>query len=139
MLQIEALSVATSSDIVAVRHAVRRQAVKINLSLVDQTKIVTAASELARNMLIYGGGGEVTLEVLQNGVRQGLRVCFVDTGPGIPDIDLALRDGFTSGTGMGLGLGGAKRLVNEFSLESAPGKGTRVTIPAGDECHFASI
>ena len=128
MLQIEALSVATSGDIVAVRHAVRRQAVKINLSLVDQTKIVTAASELARNMLIYGGGGEVTLEVLQNGVRQGLRVCFVDTGPGIPDIDLALRDGFTSGTGMGLGLGGAKRLVNEFSLESAPGKGTRVTI-----------
>ena len=128
MLQIEALSVATSSDIVAVRHAVRRQAVKINLSLVDQTKIVTAASELARNMLIYGGGGEVTLEVLKNGVRQGLRVCFVDTGPGIPDIDLALRDGFTSGTGMGLGLGGAKRLVNEFSLESAPGKGTRVTI-----------
>ena len=128
MLQIEALSVATSSDIVAVRHAVRRQAVKINLSLVDQTKIVTAASELARNMLIYGGGGEVTLEVLQNGVRQGLRACFVDTGPGIPDIDLALRDGFTSGTGMGLGLGGAKRLVNEFSLESAPGKGTRVTI-----------
>jgi serine/threonine-protein kinase RsbT len=128
VLQIEVLSVAASSDIVAVRHAVRRQAVKINLSLVDQTKIVTAASELARNMLIYGGGGEVTLEVLQNGVRQGLRVCFVDTGPGIPDIDLALRDGFTSGTGMGLGLGGAKRLVNEFSLQSTPGKGTRVTI-----------
>jgi serine/threonine-protein kinase RsbT len=128
VLQIEVLSVAASSDIVAVRHAVRRQAVKINLSLVDQTKIVTAASELARNMLIYGGGGEVTLEVLQNGVRQGLRVCFVDTGPGIPDIDLALRDGFTSGSGMGLGLGGAKRLVNEFSLQSAPGKGTRVTI-----------
>jgi serine/threonine-protein kinase RsbT len=128
VLQIEVLSVAASSDIVAVRHAVRRQAVKINLSLVDQTKIVTAASELARNMLIYGGGGEVTLGVLQNGVRQGLRVCFVDTGPGIPDIDLALRDGFTSGTGMGLGLGGAKRLVNEFSLQSTPGKGTRVTI-----------
>ena len=128
MLQIENLSVVVSGDIVAVRHAVRRQAVKINLSLVDQTKIVTAASELARNMLIYGGGGEVTLEVLQNGVRQGLRVCFVDTGPGIPDIDLALRDGFTTGSGMGLGLGGAKRLVNEFSLQSAPGKGTRVTI-----------
>jgi serine/threonine-protein kinase RsbT len=108
--------------------AVRRQAVKINLSLVDQTKIVTAASELARNMLIYGGGGEVTLEVLQEGVRHGLRVHFVDDGPGIPDIDLALRDGFTSGHGMGLGLGGAKRLVNEFNLESAPGKGTRVTI-----------
>ena len=128
MLKAEKISVAVSGDIVAVRHAVRRQAVKINLSLVDQTKIVTAASELARNMLIYGGGGEVTLEVLQEGVRHGLRVHFVDDGPGIPDIDLALRDGFTSGKGMGLGLGGAKRLVNEFNLESAPGKGTRVTI-----------
>jgi serine/threonine-protein kinase RsbT len=128
MLKTEIISVTTSGDIVAVRHAVRRQAVKINLSLVDQTKIVTAASELARNMLIYGGGGEVTLEVLQEGVRHGLRVHFVDDGPGIPDIDLALRDGFTSGHGMGLGLGGAKRLVNEFNLESAPGKGTRVTI-----------
>ena len=128
MLKTESISVTTSRDIVAVRHAVRRQAVKINLSLVDQTKIVTAASELARNMLIYGGGGEVTLEVLQEGVRHGLRVHFVDDGPGIPDIDLALRDGFTSGHGMGLGLGGAKHLVNEFNLESAPGKGTRVTI-----------
>ena len=128
MLKTETISVAASGDIVAVRHAVRRQAVKVNLSLVDQTKIVTAASELARNMLIYGGGGEVTLEVLQEGVRHGLRVHFVDDGPGIPDIDLALRDGFTSGHGMGLGLGGAKRLVNEFNLESAPGKGTRVTI-----------
>jgi serine/threonine-protein kinase RsbT len=128
MLKTEIISVTTSGDIVAVRHAVRRQAVKINLSLVDQTKIVTAASELARNMLIYGGGGEVTLEALQEGVRHGLRVHFVDDGPGIPDIDLALRDGFTSGHGMGLGLGGAKRLVNEFNLESAPGKGTRVTI-----------
>ena len=128
MLNTEIISVTTSGDIVAVRHAVRRQAVKINLSLVDQTKIVTAASELARNMLIYGGGGEVTLEVLQEGVRHGLRVHFVDDGPGIPNIDLALRDGFTSGHGMGLGLGGAKRLVNEFNLESAPGKGTRVTI-----------
>ena len=128
MLKTEIISVTTSGDIVAVRHAVRRQAVKINLSLVDQTKIVTAASELARNLLIYGGGGEVTLEVLQEGVRHGLRVHFVDDGPGIPDIDLALRDGFTSGHGMGLGLGGAKRLVNEFNIESAPGKGTRVTI-----------
>jgi serine/threonine-protein kinase RsbT len=128
VLKVEKISVAASADIVAVRHAVRREAVKINLSLVDQTKIVTAASELARNMLIYGGGGEVTLDVLQEGVRHGLRVHFVDDGPGIPDIDLALRDGFTSGKGMGLGLGGAKRLVNEFKLESAPGKGTRVTI-----------
>ena len=128
MLKAEIISVAASGDIVAVRHAVRRQAVKINLSLVDQTKIVTAASELARNMLIYGGGGEVALELLQDGVRHGLRVHFVDTGPGIPDIELALRDGFTTGKGMGLGLGGAKRLVNQFNIESAPGKGTRVTI-----------
>ena len=124
----ETISVAASGDIVAVRHAVRRQAVNINLSLVDQTKIVTAASELARNMLIYAGGGEVTLEVIQDGVRRGVRAHFVDAGPGIPNVDLALRDGFTTGTGMGLGLGGAKRLVNEFDIESQPGKGTRVTI-----------
>src|SRR5580704_20202 len=128
VLKTEIISVAASGDIVAVRHAVRQQAVKINLSLVDQTKIVTAASELARNMLVYGGGGEVTLEVLQEGVRHGLRAHFVDDGPGIPDIELALRDGFTSGNGMGLDLGGAKRLVNDFEIESTPGKGTRVTI-----------
>jgi serine/threonine-protein kinase RsbT len=124
----ETISVADSGDIVAVRQAVRRQAVTINLSLVDQTKIVTAASELARNMVLYGGGGEVTLELLEDGVRRGLRVQFTDSGPGIPDIDLAMRDGFTTGRGMGLGLGGAKRLVNEFKIESAPGKGTSVTI-----------
>jgi len=128
VLQTETICVAASGDIVAVRHAVRRQAVNIKLSLVDQTKIVTAASELARNMLIYGGGGEVTLEVLREGVRHGLRAHFVDAGPGIPDVNLALRDGFTTGNGMGLGLGGAKRLVNEFSIESTVGKGTRVTI-----------
>jgi serine/threonine-protein kinase RsbT len=128
VLKTEIITVAVSGDIVAVRHAVRRQAVKINLSLVDQTKIVTAASELARNMLIHGGGGEVTLEVLQQGIRHGLRAHFVDAGPGIPDVNLALRDGFTTGSGMGLGLGGAKRLVNEFDIESEPGKGTRVTI-----------
>jgi serine/threonine-protein kinase RsbT len=128
VLQTETICVAASGDIVAVRHAVRRQAVRIKLSLVDQTKIVTAASELARNMLIYGGGGEVTLEVLQEGVRYGLRAHFVDAGPGIPDLNLALRDGFTTGNGMGLGLGGAKRLVNDFSIESTVGKGTRVTI-----------
>ena len=124
----ETVSVAAASDIVAVRHAVRRRAVEIRLSLVDQTKIVTAASELARNMLVYAGGGKVTLEVLHEGVRQGLRAHFVDTGPGISDLDLALRDGFTTGHGMGLGLGGAKRLVNEFDIESAPGIGTRVSI-----------
>ena len=124
----ESISVADSADIVAVRHAVRREAVKIKLSLVDQTKIVTAASELARNMLVYGGGGKVTLEILQEGARNGLRAHFVDAGPGIPNLELALRDGFTTGSGMGLGLGGAKRLVNEFNIESAPGKGTHVTI-----------
>jgi serine/threonine-protein kinase RsbT len=124
----ESISVADSADIVAVRHAVRRQAVKISLSLVDQTKIVTAASELARNMLVYGGGGKVTLEILREGARNGLRAHFVDAGPGIPNLELALRDGFTTGSGMGLGLGGAKRLVNEFNIESAPGKGTHVTI-----------
>ena len=128
MVYTETISVADSGDIVAVRHAVRRQAIEINLSLVDQTKIVTAASELARNMLLYGGGGKVTLEPLQEGVRRGLRAQFIDAGPGIPDVDLAMRDGFTTGNGMGLGLGGAKRLVSEFSIESAPGKGTRVTI-----------
>jgi serine/threonine-protein kinase RsbT len=128
VVKTETISVAHSADIVAVRHAVRRQAVDIKLSLVDQTKIVTAASELARNMLLYGGGGEVTLELLQEGARRGLRAHFVDAGPGIPNVDLAMRDGFTTGKGMGLGLGGAKRLVNEFSIESAPGNGTRVTI-----------
>jgi serine/threonine-protein kinase RsbT len=111
-----------------VRHAVRRHALSINLSLVDQTKLVTASSELARNLLIYGGGGEVVLELLKEGNRRGLRVKFIDAGPGIPDIEQAMRDGFTSGNGMGLGLGGAKRLVNEFDIKSAPGKGTCVTI-----------
>jgi len=124
----ETIAVVDPKDIVTVRHAVRRQAVKIKLSLVDQTKIVTAASELARNMFVYAGGGEVTLEVLQEDARHGLRAHFVDKGPGIPDIDRALRDGFTTGSGMGLGLGGAKRLVNEFSIESKPAQGTHVTI-----------
>ena len=128
MVKLESIPVVEPKDVVAVRHAVRRQAVKINLSLVDQTKIVTAASELARNMLIYGGGGEVTLEILEQDPRRGLRATFIDKGPGIPDISLALRDGFTTGDGMGLGLGGARRLVNEFKIESAPGEGTRVTI-----------
>jgi serine/threonine-protein kinase RsbT len=124
----ETISVAESADIIAVRRAVRQQAIKINLSLVDQTKMVTAASELARNMLLYGGGGKVILESLQEGARRGLRAHFIDAGPGIPDLDLAMRDGFTTGNGLGLGLGGAKRLVNEFRIESAPGKGTCVTI-----------
>lgn len=124
----ERIPVNAEADVVIVRQAVRRQAVDIKLSLVDQTKIVTAASELARNLLIYGGGGEVVIDVLQNGSRTGLQILFADTGPGIPDIDLALKDGYTSGSGMGLGLGGAKRLVNEFELVSKPGEGTQVTI-----------
>jgi serine/threonine-protein kinase RsbT len=128
VLKTETIYVVASADIVAVRHAVRRHAVEIKMSLVDQTKIVTATSELARNMLLYAGGGEVTLEVLQLGARHGLRAHFVDTGPGIPNVDLALRDGFTTGNGMGLGLGGAKRLVNEFAIDSTPGKGTRVSV-----------
>ena len=127
-LKVEKVAVTAEPHIVAVRQAVRRLAVEIKLSLVDQTKIVTAASELARNLLVYGGGGEVTLEVLNAGSRHGLRVSFVDRGPGIADIDLALRDGYTSGSGMGLGLGGARRLVNEFDIQSKPGEGTQVTI-----------
>ena len=124
----ETLAVTTEPHIVAVRQAVRRWALEIKLSLVDQTKVVTAASELARNLLIYGGGGEVRLEILREGMKSGLRVHFVDKGPGIADIQLALRDGYTSGSGMGLGLGGAKRLVNEFDIQSAPGEGTHITI-----------
>jgi serine/threonine-protein kinase RsbT len=124
----ERLEVTEERHIVAVRQAVRKLALEIKLSLVDQTKVITAASELARNLLIYGGGGEVVLEQLRDGSRMGVRVHFIDQGPGIPDIELALRDGYTSGGGMGLGLGGAKRLVNEFDLVSEPGKGTHITI-----------
>lgn len=116
------------SDVVKVRQQVRTIAVEIGLSLVDQTKVVTAASELGRNLLIYGGGGEVILDLVTDNIRRGVRVAFVDEGPGIADLEQALRDGFTSGSGMGLGLGGAKRLVNEFDLVSKPGEGTRVTI-----------
>lgn len=128
ILKTERLDVTEEQHIVAVRQAVRRLALEIKLSLVDQTKIVTAASELARNLLIYGGGGEVILKTLSAGARNGLRVDFIDEGPGIEDLELALRDGYTSGGGMGLGLGGAKRLVNEFEINSAPGQGTRIGI-----------
>jgi serine/threonine-protein kinase RsbT len=128
ILKTEKIAVSSEEHVVVVRQATRRLALEIQLSLVDQTKIVTAASELARNLLIYGGGGDTILEVLQENLRKGLRLHFVDQGPGIPDLELALRDGYTSGNGMGLGLGGAKRLVNEFDLKSAPGEGTHVTI-----------
>ena len=124
----EMVPVRAEQDIVTVRQKVRQWAVALKFSLVDQTKVITAASELARNLLIYGGGGEVTLLQVQNGPRAGLRIEFVDHGPGIPDVAEALRDGFTSGSGMGLGLGGAKRLVNEFEIESKVGEGTRVCI-----------
>jgi serine/threonine-protein kinase RsbT len=115
-------------DVVFSRQAVRSWAVELGFSLVDQTKIVTAASELARNTVVYGGGGTMRLQALEDGPRRGLRLIFEDQGPGIPDIDQALRDGFTSGGGLGLGLGGARRLVNEFAIESQPGQGTRITV-----------
>lgn len=122
------MTIQCSQDVVLVRQAVRQFAVKLGFSLVDQTKIVTAASEIARNTLDYGGGGTVKVEVLQEGMRQGLRLVFEDSGPGIPDIDLALKDGYTTGGGLGMGLSGAKRLMNEFSIVSHVGEGTCVTI-----------
>ena len=115
-------------DVVLARQAVRSWAVELGFSLVDQTKIVTAASELARNTVVYGGGGAMRMQALEDGARRGLRLVFEDQGPGIPDIEQALRDGFTSGGGLGLGLGGARRLVNEFQIESQPGQGTRITV-----------
>ena len=124
----ETRPIRSAEDVVAVRRAVREGSIAAGFSLVDQTKIVTAASELARNALTYGGGGTLTLELLNDGAKRGLRLVFEDQGPGIADVELALRDGFTTGGGLGLGLGGARRLVNEFSIESAPGKGTRVAV-----------
>jgi serine/threonine-protein kinase RsbT len=118
----------SSEDVVRVRQLTRQRAVSQGFSLVDQTKLVTAASELARNTLEYGGGGEVTVEVLNDGARKGVRLIFSDKGPGIVDIDLALKDGYTTGNGLGLGLSGARRLSNEFSIDSKPGEGTRVAI-----------
>lgn len=122
----ETLPIRTSSDVVLVRQKVRTWAAELRFSLVDQTKIVTAASELARNTLEHGKGGEVRLELLERPARLGLRLVFEDRGPGIPDIALALKEGYTTGHGLGLGLGGAKRLVNEFEIESTPGQGTRI-------------
>ena len=121
------LAVKTPDDIVRARQTVRSWAVEMRFSLVDQTKIVTAASELARNMQVYGGGGKLLLEVVDSGNRQGLRMTFADEGPGIPDLELAMKDGYSTGDGMGLGLSGAKRLMNEFAVESRVGEGTSVT------------
>mgnify|MGYP003581349881 CR=1 FL=1 len=124
----DAVLIRTTEDVVKVRQIVRSKAAEIGLGIVDQTKIVTAASELARNTLDYGGGGEMQVNLLVEGGRKGLRLTFQDEGPGIADVEQAMSDGFTSGGGLGLGLGGATRLSNEFKIESAPGKGTRVTI-----------
>lgn len=120
--------VQTAEDVVAVRQAVRHRAVELGFNLVDQTKIVTAASELARNTLQYGGGGTVLIEGLDENGRRGLRLTFADKGPGIPDIALAMKDGYTTGGGLGLGLSGARRLSSDFHIESRLGEGTRVTI-----------
>jgi serine/threonine-protein kinase RsbT len=124
----ESVAIATDADIVRVRQRVRDTAVSLGFSLVDQTKLVTAASELARNALVYGLGGTVRIETLLNERRTGLRLTFEDHGPGIPDTALALTDGYTTGTGLGLGLSGARRLSHDFELVSKPGEGTRVTI-----------
>ena len=115
-------------DVLTVRQLVRQKAVEVGFNLVDQTKLVTAASELARNAVQYGGGGSVTVEPLAEGARRGLRVVFTDHGPGIADIDLAMKDGYSTGGGLGLGLGGARRLSNDFDIVSSPESGTRVTI-----------
>lgn len=124
----ETVSITSSSDIVKVRQRVREWAISLGFSLVEQTKMVTAASELARNALEHGGGGTARLQITNNESRRGLKVTFADEGPGIADLEQALKDGFSTGSGMGLGLGGAKRLVNDFEIDSAPGRGTKVMI-----------
>jgi len=128
VVRTEAVELRSSADVVSVRQLVRTWAIEAGFTLVDQTKIVTAASELARNTIDYGGGGVARLELLTEGARRGLRVAFEDQGPGIPDIQKALTDHYTTGNGLGLGLGGAKRLVNEFNINSRAGEGTRVVI-----------
>lgn len=128
VLKSEALPLRSSDEIVPARQMVRQWAVELGFNLVEQTKVVTAASELARNTVIHGGGGSVLLEVLDEPPRRGLRLTFTDEGPGIPEIALALKDGFTTGSGLGLGLGGSRRLSHEFAIQSTPGHGTTVTI-----------
>lgn len=122
------LQLRSEQDIVRARQAVRKVAQERRFSLVDQTKLVTAASELARNTLTHGGGGTLTVKILEDGSRVGVRLQFDDAGPGIPDLAQAMTDGWTSGNGLGLGLSGAKRLCNEFEIDSQPGRGTRVVI-----------
>ncbi len=127
-LRAESLPLNASEHVVNVRQAVRQRAIEIGFSLVDQTKIVTAASELARNTIQHGGGGHATVEVVSDGVRRGLRLVFEDSGPGIADLPQAMKDGYSTAGGLGLGLSGAKRLSNEFAITSTPGSGTRVVI-----------
>jgi serine/threonine-protein kinase RsbT len=124
----DSLEIRSSNDVVLVRQATRKWTTELGFSLVDQTKMITAASELARNTIDYGGGGTVLLEVVVAGIRKGLRLTFEDRGPGIADLELALTDGYTTGQGLGLGLSGSKRLVNEFEISSRLGEGTRVMI-----------
>lgn len=124
----ETIPVRTSEDVVRVRREVRERAVAMGFGLVDQTKLVTAASEIARNTLDYGGGGELRIECLRDGNRRGLRLSFSDQGPGIPDIERAMTDGYTTGGGLGLGLSGAKRLSSDFAIRSTPGQGTVVIL-----------
>ena len=127
VLKTETVPIANSSDVVMVRQRVRAWTLELKFSLVDQTKIVTAASELGRNTLEHGGGGSMELSLAENGTRRGIRLRFSDQGPGIPDLALALKDGFTSGSGLGLGLGGSKRLMHDFEIDSKPGIGTTIT------------
>ena len=127
-LKNETFAIATSDDVVRVRQIARAWTAELKFSVVDQTKFITATSELARNTLEHGGGGHMTAVMLENGVRRGIKLTFTDQGPGIPDIELALRGGYTTTRGMGLGLSGSKRLVNEFDIKSEPGRGTTVTI-----------
>jgi serine/threonine-protein kinase RsbT len=128
VLKTESIPIRTSEDVVIVRTSVRKFAADLRFGIVDQTKIVTAASEIARNTLDYGLGGDVRLDSIYNGMKKGLRLTFIDKGPGIRDLQQALTDGFTSGNGMGLGLGGTRRLMDEFDVQSAPNEGTTVTI-----------
>lgn len=127
-LKSESFSITTSADVVKVRQVVRQWAAELKFSLVDQTKLVTATSELARNTLEHGGGGTMLAVIVEEGARKGVKLVFDDKGPGIANIELALRDGYTTGSGMGLGLSGSKRLVNDFQINSEPGRGTTVTI-----------
>lgn len=128
ILSSETISIKAEEDIVLVRQRTRSWAASLGMSLVDQTKIITAASELARNALIYGGGGEAVFEILEDLNKRGLKISFIDHGPGIPDIELAMKDGYTTGKGLGLGLSGSKRLVNDFYIRSTPEDGTTVVI-----------